>query len=281
MKENKFGFFEPAYDDRAYNVYLTYATKLAEEAHFHSRFEFIYISDGELETVIDGRVCLRKAGDCIVVNPFETHYYRQKSQTVHAYVLVVDDLYLSDFYRIYGKKRIGFDSRKTLGVSGEKIRFYLDKWIWDSNLNDVLSNQGWLDLLLLELVKVYGLREIEAGKLSSVDILKYIQEHYSEDLTMAKVAEKMGYTKEYFSSVFNKLVGMNFRSYLNKLRLEKAKVLLKDKNRRVTDVIAEVGFANSVMYYRAAKKFGKDTETEQKASKREKKAENGSAKPSV
>ncbi|MBQ4268105.1 MAG: AraC family transcriptional regulator [Clostridia bacterium] len=258
MKENKFGFFEPAYDDRAYNIYLTYATKLAEEAHFHSRFEFLYIADGEIEAVINGRTCLRTAGECVVVNPFEAHYYRQKSPSVHAYVLVVDDLYLSDFYRIYGKKRIVFDPRKGLGVFGEKIRFYLDKWIWDSDLEDVLSNQAWLDLILSELIKVYGLRDVEAGKLSNAEILKYIQDHYSEDLTMANVAEKMGYTKEYFSSVFNKLVGMNFRSYLNKLRLEKAKILLKDKNRRVTDVVAEVGFSNTVMYYRALKKFGKE-----------------------
>ena len=77
---------------------------------------------------------------------------------------------------------------------------------------------------------------------------------------MEKVAEKWGYTREYFSRMFNKLVGVNFRSYLNKIRLEKAEILLKDKTRRVSDVVYDVGFANTVMYYRALKKFRKENQ---------------------
>ena len=257
MKEKKGVYFEPAYDDRAFNVYLTYATKLADVAHFHSRFEFLYIADGTIEAVIDGRTCVRTAGDCIIVNPFEAHYYLQKSPSIHAYVLSIDDLYLADFYKIYGRKRFCFDPKKELGKSREKILFYLDKWLWESDCEDILSNQAWFNLIVLEIVKVYGVKDFEEGKLNSAEILEYIQEHYSEPLTMESVAKKIGYTKEYFSAVFNKLVGMNFRSYLNKIRVEKAKILLKDKNKRVTDVAMEVGFSNAVTYYRAAKKFEK------------------------
>lgn len=260
MEDKSSGVFEPPYDDHAYNVYLVYANDIENKAHFHPRFELLYIEDGECEAIIDGKSCIRKKGDVVVINPFETHYNRHRSEKRQVYILSVDELFLADFYRIYGKKQIDFDPKKKLGESGERIRFYLEQWTWKSGIHDEMANQGWMNLILTELVKVYGVRTPSEGKTNGTEILKYIQEHYSEDLTMEKVAKQVGYTKEYFSGIFNRLVGMNFRTYLNKLRLERARILLKDKTRKVTDVIAEVGFANAVMYYRAVKKFGKGSE---------------------
>ncbi|MBR2374825.1 MAG: AraC family transcriptional regulator [Clostridia bacterium] len=263
MDNTSAGYFEPPYENHAYNVYLVYDDDVAKKAHFHPRFEFLYMVEGECEAIIDGKSCIRKAGDIVVVNPFETHYNRRRSEKMWLYTVSVDELYLADFYRLYGKKQIDFDPKKDLGESGEKIRSYLEQWRWNTDRRDVLSNQGWINLILAELVKVYGVRTPIVGKINGAEILKYIQEHYSEDLTMEKVARRFGYAKEYFSRIFNRLVGVHFRTYLNKLRLDSARVLLKDKTRKVTDVIAEVGFSNAVMYYRAVKKFGKESDAEE------------------
>ena len=58
--------------------------------------------------------------------------------------------------------------------------------------------------------------------------ISYINEHYNEDINLETVANIVHLNPSYFSSIFKKEVGVSFSNYLNKIRIEQSKLLLKN-----------------------------------------------------
>lgn len=75
--------------------------------------------------------------------------------------------------------------------------------------------------------------------------LKYINDHYGKDLSMAEVANRMSLNYSYFSLLFKEKTGMNFVEYLKKVRIEKAMELLKDPGLKINEISGMVGYNNT------------------------------------
>jgi len=76
----------------------------------------------------------------------------------------------------------------------------------------------------------------------------YINRHYTQNLTLSEVAEKIFMSDEHLSREFKKTIGMTFKSYVTDLRLRHAKGLLTSTNNSVTDISRNSGF-NSVSHF--------------------------------
>ncbi|SDJ92340.1 response regulator transcription factor [Natronincola ferrireducens] len=70
----------------------------------------------------------------------------------------------------------------------------------------------------------------------------YIQEHYKNKIHLQDVADEVNLSSAYFSKYFKKKTEMNFSHYLNKLRLSKAKELMKNPNLTLNEIALEVGY---------------------------------------
>lgn len=71
---------------------------------------------------------------------------------------------------------------------------------------------------------------------------EYIQSHYSEPLTLEGISEMVGLSTAYFSALFKKTEGEGFAKYLINVRIEQAKVLLRETNLPVTEICRRVGY---------------------------------------
>lgn len=90
----------------------------------------------------------------------------------------------------------------------------------------------------------------------------YIEKNYYKDINMAVVSNYVSLNYSYFSSIFNRDTGMNFSDYLNFVRVEKAKVLLKNIDYRIHEVSEMVGYKNPKHFTKNFKKFTKLTPVE-------------------
>lgn len=70
----------------------------------------------------------------------------------------------------------------------------------------------------------------------------YIEKHYGEEIHLNTVAELVYVHPTYFSILFKKKTGRNFKEYLTGVRIEKAKEMLKDLSLRITDISVNVGY---------------------------------------
>lgn len=85
-------------------------------------------------------------------------------------------------------------------------------------------------------------------------IKKYIKENYKRDISAGDVAGILGYSDVYFSKIFKQLFDDTFINYLTNLRIEKAKVLLKDVSFNIREVGASVGYTDSNYFTKVFKR---------------------------
>lgn len=84
---------------------------------------------------------------------------------------------------------------------------------------------------------------------------KIIDLRYQEDISLSKIAGLVNVSATYFSEVFKKATGMNFVEYVARVRIEQAKHLLQNPNKRIGEIALEAGFHSLSQFNRDFKRF--------------------------
>ena len=88
-------------------------------------------------------------------------------------------------------------------------------------------------------------------------ITDYIKENYDSDLSLETLAKIFGYSPTYLSRMFQKYAGINYRSYLQSIRLERALQELSNTDHTISETALNNGFPNSRALAKAfQKKYG-------------------------
>lgn len=96
---------------------------------------------------------------------------------------------------------------------------------------------------------------VQEGKNYSIEFAKeYIEEHYFEPLTLNMVADKVGITPAYLSSIFSQHMGVTLIDYLNEIRIEHACVYLKQNYFKTYEVAYKVGFRDEKYFSKVFRK---------------------------
>jgi two-component system response regulator YesN len=74
--------------------------------------------------------------------------------------------------------------------------------------------------------------------------VKLVQERYWDRVSLSELARELGISKFMLSRRFRQVMGVTFRAYLLRLRLEKAKALLATGGFSITEVAQMVGFGD-------------------------------------
>ncbi|QNO14027.1 response regulator [Alkalicella caledoniensis] len=98
-----------------------------------------------------------------------------------------------------------------------------------------------------------------------IKALEYIDENYQHNLTLDDVAKEISMSYHHFSKFFKESTGKNFVDYITELRIEKAKMVLKDKNANVKEACYEVGYTDPNYFSKLFKKATGMTPTEYRA----------------
>lgn len=87
-------------------------------------------------------------------------------------------------------------------------------------------------------------------------IRAYLDHAYSETITLGILAERFHYSREYISREFKKQYGTGVVRYLNDLRLERARVLLR-QGMTIQNICVKVGFSDESYFTKLFKeKYG-------------------------
>ncbi len=116
-----------------------------------------------------------------------------------------------------------------------------------------------LKAVTLYLIKRFSEISILIGYKASDSIVKrlisYININYYKNLRLETLAELFSYNSAYLGKLFKSEVGENFNTYLDKVRIEKAKILLADEKLKVYKVCEKVGYNNLDYFYSKFKKY--------------------------
>lgn len=106
--------------------------------------------------------------------------------------------------------------------------------------------------ILREFLKAQGRALIQLHKSPGSDIarraVQIVYEHFEQAITLENTAEKLGVSHYYLSRVFKNCVGMGFRDFVNHVRIEQSKLLLRRTDMTLVEIAISVGF-NDQSYF--------------------------------
>ena len=72
--------------------------------------------------------------------------------------------------------------------------------------------------------------------------MRYINAHYTENLKLKDMAERVYISPQYLSGLFKKEMFMTISDYIAKIRMERAKELLKDTGLSIGEIAEKTGY---------------------------------------
>lgn len=98
-------------------------------------------------------------------------------------------------------------------------------------------------------------QEMEEYSVVVGDMVKIIETSYGQKLGLDSFAEKYRLTPEYISAMFTRETGVTFSNYLKKVRIEHAKDLLVNTDKKIFEVACMVGYPDQKYFSKVFKEY--------------------------
>lgn len=166
----------------------------------------------------------------------------------------VHHLYLPQFMRFEHRDRIHILANQILHVANSGYLTY-------SSVNYLLTS------LLIELsehaLHSFAMKPMRShGDVTFAKIAEWTRIHASEQLSVASIAEKFNYNKDYLARLFKQHTFMGPLEYIHTIRVNKAKELLTRTSLSVKEIAAETGFTDDKYFMRLFRKSENMTPTQ-------------------
>ena len=109
---------------------------------------------------------------------------------------------------------------------------------------------GYLDILKRHLISLlvyitrFALINNSAPDTRNVSnqAIAYMNKYFYRKITLEEVSRKFNYTPQHFSVKFKQETGISFSEYLQKIRINKSCVLLRETNMKITEIANKIGY---------------------------------------
>ncbi len=142
--------------------------------------------------------------------------------------------------------------RLDIGIPEEEMFSFQKSVINAEELEEVIEV---IRSFIKNLMEENTLNRVDNAELLIKKAVQYIADHYDKKISLDDIAGYVGISKYYFSVLFKKEMDTTFSSYLNSVRIEKAKQLLKNPQATINDVTYEVGFNDPQYFSKTFKKY--------------------------
>ena len=147
-------------------------------------------------------------------------------------------------------RQIKVTYKQVLALDGEKGIFLEDIYAY-SNIKDYIVT--FSDFLRQLHDKVSDGMEDYRNKQKMKEAIAYIKDNYHRDLNMAVVSNHISMKYSLFSLAFKEYTGMNFVNYVKELRVNEAKKLLLETDKRINEISTLIGYENGKHFMRVFK----------------------------
>ena len=98
-------------------------------------------------------------------------------------------------------------------------------------------------------------KKMRDGDMIANGIISYIDARYGDpDLSLALLADQFDISQPYLSSLFKQTHGINLSTYIENIRIEKAKDFLKTTDLTINKISEMVGYGSTNSFCRAFKR---------------------------
>lgn len=229
--------------------------------HTHEAYEFLIPLEPAQFIVQDGVTYLGEVGYVYTLLSGKPHGIQAEYENLSNYSITVSKAFTEQRLAEKGLATVGF---RPIFHGAPELNILLRLFITEFEKG---ASADRIDLNLLGSLIVSCL--IESGCRTTADdqiapsqpysggikdAMAYINQHFTEAVTIDRLAEISGFSRNYFITLFKKTTGISPYEHIQILRISKAKVLLENTQLSIAEIAAECGFEKSNSFTSVFKK---------------------------
>ena len=243
----------------------------ADRRAIHEDIEIKCFYEGSATLLIGNETVSAKAGDVVVINPYEFHAtvaYSENKGKYHMFMIPLD--YFSDADTSESELMLMLRAGQTFlsrHYENNARLFGILMQAAEEYRNRETAYQSAIKGLMIQLFAL--LARCGTTKVDLIDekrktllhyrliepALRHIRDRYASPITIDELALTCGLSKHYFCHVFKAVVGQSATAYLNDYRVKVADTLLAHTEKSISHIAEVCGFENTNYFCRRYKAF--------------------------
>ncbi|MCR5774015.1 MAG: AraC family transcriptional regulator [Lachnospiraceae bacterium] len=237
------------------------------EVHHHNAAEIVFCIENLYTVTAENTSFNLNSGDILFIPPDMLHSIKGGAGVRFIYLIDLTPLQSFMDYGIIEATimRPLHLSEKTSPILYHRIKAYLEEIndtyfktrnMWELNIFSDLMRM-YAEIGRFNFSRMEDTKEDETSMIyyeKFANLLKYIDSHLDEELSLEWAADKTGFSKYYFLRLFKEHTGMTYYDHLTHKRIQAAQRLLSG-NESITNIAIKTGFNNLTSFSRSFKKL--------------------------
>lgn len=255
--------------DRTFNFHHSIGQIIGDEKfysylHKHNCYEILYVIDGNVDHYIEGEKYHLTKGNVLIINYNELHMLSDISSNYERMVIHISRDFITpfisigvDLFKSFKSREQGHNNIISPEVSsqyGFKDYFYRIEKLCKENTpeSEVLIKCLMIETLIT-LNKVHmtgGASSAKESNSAVKDVIKYINDHLTENLSLDQITTTLFVTKTYLCHIFKKRTGISIVQYITSKRILLADELMAN-GMSASEACYKSGFGNYSNFYKS------------------------------
>lgn len=235
-------------------------SRYRKAVHIHQFAEIVFVLEGELRVTANGKRVIAKAGDLIIVPPYQSHgFYTEDGKEVKLWMFLFSANLLSD---ISMSNYMHYTYESAVFTPSNALTEFIKPKFFDTNEQKIEPNASNIRKIKALL---YAIFEEYISNVKTVDertnsnnvaavLINYLSKNFYQNKSISEVSSEIGYSESYISHNLKKSIDLSFSELRNSFRVDYAKNLLANGEMSTFCVSLECGFGCQRTFDRVFKK---------------------------
>ncbi|MGL4848849.1 MAG: helix-turn-helix domain-containing protein [Clostridium sp.] len=220
----------------------------------HNIYELTFVDNGTLNTCVEGEEFILNSYDVLIYGKNKFHTQEVKSDTSCSYLTVMFKMECDDdsliCNRVFHTEKELYKAIRTFAKNISLHIPYSENLIL-SNFHEIIIRLFQYDYVERDEVKpILESHEHFQDELLG-RIIVYVDDMICEPITVEELCDKFALSRSSLQTLFKNNLGITPKKYINNLKLEKSKRLIKENKFTISEIAFMVGFS-SIHYFSRA-----------------------------
>lgn len=239
--------------------------------HYHREFELFIVTEGRVKLKTATGIYYLTSGQGVFINAEELHSTFAMTAKCRCMSIVFAPEFIANKNEELYERFIEPIIKKNILVSHELSREIIDLAFVSNTIFKkrsygyelfIKSNITHIIALIVSRAK-HATNENKDTKTETVKkILDFIHNNYQSTLTLQNMADTVHMSKEYLCNIFKEVSGFSPINYLNRYRIMQSSYLIRNSNKKISEIATECGFNGSSYFNKQFLRFMKYTPKE-------------------
>lgn len=255
--------------------YFEFEKNFKTSGESHDFWEFVYVDKESIICYADDKEIILGNGEILFHKPNEFHVLTANGKKPPN-VFIVSFVCKSEAMKFFENKKITLEKdtvkfiynilnegRKTFDIAFSDPNLKKMQFLKSPTLGGEQLIKNYLEIFLINLLRAQTetdgkntvfIREKEYATKNVANVVSFLNESVFKNLTVDEILKNSYYGRAYLMRIFKKETGLSIMEYFTKLKIEKAKELLRDKQLSVREISDKLSFSEPNYFTKTFKK---------------------------